>query len=209
MISLRQSLFSDISGEHRAVMDFDPNQISRRIGAGDKTAETALVQHFSPRLMFMLRQRTNDEQLAEDLHQDTLRIVLERLRSPESIAEPEKLAGFVHKTALNVYIGYVRREGRRNTHAGGDLFDELPAVEPSQLDDLLREEKISAVRTVIDGMRVERDRDILYRFYVRAQEKPDICQALGISSENFDRVISRARKRFREAFTGSTKGTST
>ena len=189
-------------------MDFDPSEVARRIGAGDRAAESALVQYFSPRISLMLRQRTNDEHLAEDLRQDTLRIVLERLRSPEGIADPLKLAGFVHKTALNVYIGYVRREGRRNTHPGGDVFDDMPSAEPSQLEELLREEKIIAVRNVIDGMRVERDRDVLYRFYVRGQEKSDICQALRITSGNFDRVISRARKRFREAFSESPKSDS-
>lgn len=180
-------------------MDLDSIDLVKRIATGDAAAETELVQYFSPRIMFMLRQRTRDEQLAEDLHQDTLRIVIERLRSEKSLKEPQKLAGFVHKTALNVYIGYVRRESRRNTHANTEIFEYIADTAPNQLDELLKAERVNAVRALIGSLKVQRDRDVLHRFYVRAQDKSEICQHLDVTADNFDRIISRARRRFREA----------
>jgi len=50
---------------------------------------------------------------------------------------------------------------------------------------------------LIEQMKVPRDREILYRFYVRDQGKPLICDALDLSNAHFDRVINRARNRFR------------
>ena len=181
---------------------FDAASVLTRIANGDRGAEVELVRQFSPVLMMTLRQRTRDEQLAEDLHQETLCIVIERLRSGRSLEQPDKLPGFVYKTAINVYIGYVRKEQRRATKPDADIFDTLPSDEPTVLDEMLEQESRAAVRQVIDAMPVERDRDILRGFYVQEISKPVLCEQLGVTSDNFDRVISRARSRFRDALQG-------
>ena len=93
--------------------DFNPITICEQVQKGDGTAESALVKRFSHSVLFMLTQRTGDKQLAEDLHQDTFRIVLERLRSQTRLNDPSKLSGFIHRTALNVYIDHVRKNTRR------------------------------------------------------------------------------------------------
>jgi len=43
-----------------------------------------------------------------------------------------------------------------------------------------------------------RDRELLVRFYLNDEEKDAICQELNLSQEHFNRVIFRARNRFRE-----------
>lgn len=180
-------------------MTFDTQDIVRRIAKGDATAEHELVAHYSQTLLFLLRQRTKNQQIAEDLRQDTLHILIKRLRSDAGLDDPTRLTGFVQRTAHNVYIAYVRKEQRRDTHANSDLIETTASDAPTQLETLLRKEKIQAVRTVIDSLKVQRDRDILHRFYVLSQDKQRICRALELSSDNFDRVISRARSRFRAA----------
>ena len=47
-------------------------------------------------------------------------------------------------------------------------------------------------------MPVKRDREILTRFYVEDQDKDEICTALNLDSLHFNRVLFRARKRFRK-----------
>ena len=47
-------------------------------------------------------------------------------------------------------------------------------------------------------MSVERDRDLLIRFYVYDQDKQEICRALGLDSLHFNRVLFRAKARFRK-----------
>jgi RNA polymerase sigma-70 factor, ECF subfamily len=47
-------------------------------------------------------------------------------------------------------------------------------------------------------MPVARDREILVRFYLDDEERETICRELGLSEEHFNRVIFRARNRFRE-----------
>jgi hypothetical protein len=47
-------------------------------------------------------------------------------------------------------------------------------------------------------MPVARDREVLVRFYLDDQDREKICRELGLSEEHFNRVIFRARNRFRE-----------
>lgn len=174
-----------------------PLDLAARIGDGDSTAETELVARYSASLMSILRWRTNDIQRAEDAHQEAFRIVLERLRS-RGIDDPSKLSTFLHRTAINVLIGDIRKDSRRKTTADTSLVQEQEFDAPGQLSQLLIEESASAVRRAIQELPTERDRDILYRFYILQQEKPVVCSVLELSTEHFDRVISRARTRFRQ-----------
>jgi len=49
-------------------------------------------------------------------------------------------------------------------------------------------------------MRSERDHQILFRFYLQEQEKAEICRDLGLTSLHFNRVLFRARERYRALY---------
>jgi RNA polymerase sigma-70 factor (ECF subfamily) len=51
-------------------------------------------------------------------------------------------------------------------------------------------------------MRSKRDRTLLMRFYIDEEEKEKICLELNLSSLHFNRVIFRARRRFKELLIG-------
>jgi len=53
-------------------------------------------------------------------------------------------------------------------------------------------------RRMLDEMPAERDRDLLVRFYLNDEAKEEICRELRLSEQHFNRVIFRARNRFRE-----------
>ena len=89
-------------------------ELARRIAAGDAAAESELVERYSRGVLYLLRRTTRDPDLADDLHQETFRVVLERLRG-KGIAEPERLAGFIRSTARNLFIGDYRKRARRDT----------------------------------------------------------------------------------------------
>ncbi|MEM6484020.1 MAG: sigma-70 family RNA polymerase sigma factor [Pseudomonadota bacterium] len=173
-----------------------PDQLARRIASGDRLAESELVKTYSRGLMRMLRQRTKDTQLAEDLHQDTFCVVLQRLRSG-SINDPTRLVGFMHQTAINLHIAVLRKEKRRQTFADSDRVAFEPDESSNQLRALLREESDTAVRLMISGLRTARDQEVLRCFYINEQRKSEICESLNLSEKHFDRVIHRARARFR------------
>ena len=175
----------------------DATELVRRIRQGDREAESLLVQKYSRPLLSLMRCRVRDPDLVEDLHQDTFRIVIQRLRE-RGLDNPTKLAGFINRTAINLYIGVVRKSQRRKTNPNSEIIDAQADESLGPLSAALQGEAASSVQTLLSEMPTERDRDILRRFYVREEEKASICASLELSPEHFDRVISRARKRFRQ-----------
>ena len=123
-----------------------PQVLVERIRAGHKSAESELVRRYSRPIMMMLKQRTGDIQRAEDLHQDTFSIVLQRLRTT-GIDDPSRIATFLHKTAINLLIGDYRKETRRQTYADTDLVQQQSDGRSDQLRQLIRDEADHAVRT--------------------------------------------------------------
>jgi hypothetical protein len=51
---------------------------------------------------------------------------------------------------------------------------------------------------MLEEMPVARDREVLVRFYLDDEDRETICRELRLSEEHFNRVIFRARNRFRE-----------
>jgi RNA polymerase sigma-70 factor (ECF subfamily) len=177
--------------------------IVRRIRSGDRNAEEEMVRRYSRGLLFHLRRMTGDPALSDDLHQETFRVVLERLRG-EGIGEPERLAGFILRTGRNLFLGSYRKRERRGEGASLDNDAvEVSDPAPGQLSTILRDEEIREVRRLIGELGTGRDRQILFRFYVAEEDKERICSDLDLSTLHFNRVLYRARQRFKELLQGS------
>ena len=171
--------------------------LARRIAAGNAAAETELVQRYSRGLLYLLRRLGASPELADDLHQETFRIVLERLRG-RGIEDPAGLAAFLRATARNLLIAERRRTARRRTEADDEGLARTEHPAPSQLSAVLLDEEAETVRRLISELPTDRDRQVLLRFYVAEEDKESICADLGLDSLHFNRVLFRARQRFKE-----------
>lgn len=170
--------------------------LAARIRAGDAGAEHALVERYSRGLTFILRRATCDPSSAEDLLQETLRIVIERLRGV-GLEQPERLAGFIRRTARNLAMADNRRAARRRASPVETQVG-LSDPSPTPLSRVLQGERVRLVRRLVGELRTDRDRQILYRYYLAEEDKDNICKDLGLSDVHFNRVLFRARQRFRE-----------
>ncbi len=174
----------------------------RRIMAGDRGAEAELVERFGEGLVFLLRRWTRDRTTAEDLYQETLRLALEKVRKGE-LREPDKLAGFLRSLARNLATHHYRRGSTREGRER-DLDDSVatvPAGDTTEpLTRLLAAEKAGLVRRLIGELASDRDRQVLFRFYIAEEEKERICADLGLTSPEFNVVLFRARQRYRKLF---------
>jgi len=169
-----------------------------RVGEGDGAAEAELIGYYGRGLLYFLRRKTGDGPLADDLYQDTFRIVLERLRS-KGLVNPTKLSSFIYAIAKNLVVADVRKKARRKTDSNTEAIELSPDQQGvCQLDEVLRDELATIVRQVIDELKKQRDRELLVRFYLEEQEKHAICRDLGLTEEHFNRVMFRARGRFKE-----------
>lgn len=177
-------------------------ELVRRIGGGDVAAEAELVARYGPGLRYLLRHLVADPAAAEDLHQETLVVALAKLRRGE-LRDPDKLPAFLRGTARNLARGERRRRWR---------WSDLPAEEFSEardrsrgpLGELLLGEEMALVRRLLGELPSPRDREVLLRFCVAEEDKERICADLGLSRLQFNLVLFRARRRFRELYERAT-----
>lgn len=173
-----------------------PAALVRRIRQGDRLAETQLIERYQRPVLQLLKHRTRDEDLAMDLLQDTLLLIIRKLRS-ENIEQPDKLSAYIHRVAHNLVIAHFRKEKRQSTDSDTELVEVLGNTGETEFESLLKQERDQMVGKLIEELNVARDREILLRFYVWNEEKHVVCNAMDLSADQFDKVVSRARHRFK------------
>lgn len=173
------------------------DELSQRIHAGDKHAENTLSRRIAPGVTQVIIGMTGDPQLAQELCQETLIVILTRLRT-QPLEDPSKLPAFVAQVARNLVIAERRKERRRKTDVDSEAIDELADQSQGQEADAQRESAAVAIRKVLDEMKSIRDRSLLVRYYLRDEDKKDICRELGMTEPSFNVVLFRARARFLE-----------
>jgi RNA polymerase sigma-70 factor, ECF subfamily len=162
----------------------------------DPVSQLASVYRDYPGLRALILKRVRDPEVAADILQDAAVTTLEKLRSGE-IAHPEKLGGYLYRVALNHLRNHRRkdRSALSNPEALEDLAD---GDDEAHWEWVGRGQWREAARQLLEAMPSARDRELLARFYLGDEDKSDICRGLGLSDEHFNRVIFRARNRFRE-----------
>jgi RNA polymerase sigma-70 factor (ECF subfamily) len=194
------------AGERRVVAegsetDQEPQiaaDLVARIGRGARDAEEAMVRRYGPGLLYLLKRRTRDPELALDLRQDTFRVAIEKLRSSR-LDEPERLAAYLRGVALNLWIAQQRKSSRRATTADSDAVEEAADEHTAgPFENVSREQVRDAVGVLLGELGTPRDREVLKRLYLEDQDKEVICAALGVDATHFNRVLFRAKQRFRE-----------
>jgi RNA polymerase sigma-70 factor, ECF subfamily len=183
-------------------------ELTRRIREGDASAEAELIRQFEPGLRVLLRRRTGgDHGLLQDLVQETLLVVLTRLRG-EGIDDPAKLAAFAAQTARNLAIASLRKAERQRTDVDSEAT-ERNADESVSLDgQTAGAEAALAVQVMLSELPQPRDRLMLKRFYLDDQDRDSICAELNLNEAAFNQALSRARRRFKQILEerGFTKG---
>ena len=177
--------------------------IVQGIRNGDGDAESRLVERYSNGLRYLLLRRVHDDDRAHDLLQDTFYIAISKLREID-LESPERLAGYLRGIAIRVALNAGRRRQREPYPMEVEAVAQIPDREPRQFDYVAREQTLVAVHKLLRSMPVKRDREILTRYYVDDQDKAEICKALNLDSLHFNRVLFRARKRFRRILEKST-----
>lgn len=186
---LRPREAEDSTAEHARA-----RELVARISGGDSTAEEELVRHYSGIVIALLARRAAS--VADDLYQETFRIVIERLRARGLLA-PEALASFIYGTTLKLLQAEARRRAR---HAAVELSEGLSDPRDTPLHHALRRERCQRVRRALGALRRRRDRELLVRLYLAGEDRAVVRRHLGVSELQFNRILFRARKRLRAIY---------
>jgi RNA polymerase sigma-70 factor (ECF subfamily) len=162
----------------------------------DPISHLAAVYRDFPGLRALILRRVRDPDVAADILQDAAVTTLEKLRRGE-IAHPENVGGYLYRVALN-HLRNHRRKDRTAVSSSDSLEDLRGPEEDPDWDRVGRPQWAEAARRMLAEMPAARDREVLIRFYLNDEDKEQICRALRLSADHFNRVIFRARNRFRE-----------
>lgn len=183
----------------------DPAQLVARIRQGERTAEEELVRRYSRGVSIILRRLAGSETVADDLYQDVFLRAVEKIRAGE-VRDPERLSGFICSLARNLAIDYLRRSAPEKASADAAAGLSIADPAPGPLARVLHLEDAAAIRQVMSELSSDRDRQVLYRFYLKEEDKDAICADLNLTSLQFNRVLHRARERFRELYKKTGEG---
>jgi len=188
-----------VFGHDRAVqnIDFSYAEVAQRIREGDKQAEGVLSQRIAPGITQILISLTGNFAQAQELCQETLIIIISRLRV-QPLDEPDKLPAFVAQIARNLVGAERRKEHRRKTDVDSEAIDQVADQSQGQEYEAQRESAAVEIRKVLAEMKSVRDRSLLVRYYLRDEDKKDICRELGLTEPSFNVILFRARSRFLE-----------
>jgi RNA polymerase sigma-70 factor (ECF subfamily) len=188
------------NGRYRVADDLLPAGSTALLNS-DKAATDASPQDVYRRyrrgLILMVQRLVGERATAEDICQDACRVVAERLSST-GLEQPDKLVAFLHQTARNLAIAERRKRARRQTDVDSEALDGVADMRFDPCADAEREQCASVVRTLLNELNQSRDRLLLLRFYCDEADKSDICAELGLTAEQFTKVLFRAKRRFRE-----------
>lgn len=137
------------------------------------------------RVYSFLRKLSGDEKLSEDLAQETFVLVF--LKLPE---EPEYIAQWLYRVARNLYIDWVRKNGKE---IPAEPFGErTPSDERDPLALILQKEESEILRKHLKKLSLA-ERKMIECFYQKGLSGMETAALLGVSPGSVRVTLHRAR----------------
>jgi RNA polymerase sigma-70 factor (ECF subfamily) len=174
-------------------------ELVKRIIDGEVRAEDELVRRYKDGVSIIISRIVQSDSVSQDVFQETFKKTLEKIRRGD-VREPERLSGFICAIARNLAIDYVRKARQATKESDVGRIEEIPDAAPDQFEQLWRKERAKIVRQVISELKVKRDRELLFRYYIAEEDKDQICADLALKRDQFNGVIFRALKRYKELY---------
>ncbi len=182
-----------------------PESLVNRIIKGDSLAENQLVERYWKSLIYIVGRRTNDADLTQDIAQDTFLVVISKVRNGQ-LENPSAIGAFIRNIGINLVIAHYRKEARRKTESDENIDIQFPDKTPSIQQAFGDKKLLEIVTQVMAEMPNQRDKDLMYRFFVYGQSKKQICDEFDLTPAHFDRVLHRARTRLKQLILLKTNG---
>lgn len=169
-------------------------------GQVDVDLGQVVLEHRSRIYRYVLSM-ARDPDVAEDLTQETF---LRALRGLGSLRDRAALMPWLYRLATNVFIDWVRAEGRRRlAYAGGkdtdgDLVGEIPDP-AARIDRRVEQSEMSeCVQDFVDDL-PDDFRSVILLHDAHGLSNPEIAEMLGLTLATTKIRVHRARLRLRQA----------
>ncbi len=173
------------------------SELAIKIIAGDLSAKNEFVMINYSWLLFVVRSKFSSSNNHEDIVQDTFMLVINKLQK-DKINNPKTILAYLRTTAINIGFEYLRKDKKFVSSVEQEMIDIISDAKDDILTTIIWDDKISYIKTVIEELKIQRDKDILKQFYFDEISKIEICSQLDLSTEHFDRVLYRAKQRLKQ-----------
>jgi len=146
-------------------------------------------------LLQVFHHRRIDRHAADDLLQRTFLQAIKKIRT-EGLDDPGNLGGYLYRTVCKLATAYWRGELSRRHENDRELLTNLKDEALSLEERLDHEQLAKHVRDLMDHLPVQRDREVLERFYLHEEPRTAIRESLQLTDMQFNQVLWRARQRF-------------
>lgn len=170
-------------------------RLVQRIVDGDRLAEQEMISRYMKGVNAVLYSRSKDAQITQEVSQDTWIVVIQKIREGE-IRKPSKLAAFIVQTAKNQLIMNFRK-GAKNKTEDAEILDTVAHRGLSPEQETINNQLGETISSLFSEMSQSRDVEILQRFYLQGHTKAVLCDEYSMKAAHFDRVLFRARQRFK------------
>ncbi|MEX2326320.1 MAG: sigma-70 family RNA polymerase sigma factor, partial [Pseudomonadales bacterium] len=113
----------------------------------------------------------------------------------QELKDPDCLTSYVYSTARFTFLGWRRKKD--NQIELTETIDQFECPQSMIERTIMDDELANYLHNEIENLSVDRDRDILQRHYLQEQSKREICDALLLDVDLYDKVICRARQRLK------------
>lgn len=175
-------------------IEIDPAEYVEQIRQGDPAGIETLCQRFYRGIRFLLMRQLGREE-AEDRAHDAILIVVQAIRRGE-LRDPARLRGYIRTVVRRLVATHIGRQVQtRQREAGIESAAEAGDTRANPEVAAAAQERSEIMREFLLGLSV-RDREVLTRFYLLEQTKPQICREMGLTETQFRLLKSRAKARF-------------
>ena len=151
--------------------------------SGNRSAISQLIERHSRRVKDYIRMMVKDEDLAEDIFQDTF-IKAVRVIDEGRYTHSGKFLSWILRIAHNQVIDHFRSKKQQKEineqEAGYDLFGTLRLAERNVEDQLVAEQIESDIRSLIDLLPEEQQEVVRLRYYSELSFR-EIAEQTGVS----------------------------
>ena len=176
-------------------------EVMLRVKAGDDVAFDHLVEKFRRPLVGFLYRMARNHAVAEELAQE---VFLRVYRSRQTYQASAKFTTWMYRIATNLAVNYARdTRGRRGEVSldepteGGAAF-EVADGEPTVEQDLLRQERLRAIRAQVEAL-PERQRLAVVMHKYQGLDYRQIAQVMKLSESATKSLLFRAYETLRES----------
>lgn len=184
-------------------------ELVARMRAGNEQAFEVFVDCYLPGLLNFARRRVpEDRELARDIAQSTICVVIERLAS---FRGESSLRTWMYACCRNEIAAHFRRLGRRPREVELDETSEWEESGPGPEDDLLLGERAELVHEALEQMSPIQARAMEWR-YIEGLAVDEIARRLDATYKAAESMLSRGRAAFRRNYArleGSTGSSAT